>query len=403
MNMALPFVDLGGLWHITYFVGLAIIFLHWQFEAWRGDPQMLPMRLLWCYAFLLALYTLEFPAIHYGPFTHSYMATAGQVACELLLIPIGALLCEDLALGALPFVVAFELFKVWSGHGGLMKAESFDIAFLAAAMPFLHWPACALILLTVFTHHAGTAMLVVMAMASILLFKRLSRAYSSKTIVSAAITIVFATGLALARHHAIGHSFEGLLSGQGRANEWRLAFSFWRKSWHWEVFGVGPGSYGWTNGMLHGFKPAYFLDIHSTWLNFLWEFGIVGLLLAVATWVWAVVLAWDDEKILAALFGVAAFGLTYHPLAYFPSAVLVAIVVKISYSRYSALARRCHYPRRARWPKFECHIPLAQELRQALAACLSAGLFALLRYRQVRTQVRADGYQYLKRKWKRLP
>ena len=102
---------------------------------------------------------------------------------------------------------------------------------------------------------------------------------------------------------------------------------WWTSAWPFVVFGVGPGTFMWMSLLIDKFTPPLFLQMHSDWLQVLFELGIVGALLAIVSYVRALARAKNDTAQLAAVVGIGAFALTYHLFRFFPPAVLVVMIL----------------------------------------------------------------------------
>lgn len=306
-------LDIGGVWHMTYFFGLALILVNWIAVFFRRLLN-LPEKLLLAYTLLYALFISEFPKLHFGLYNTAFQATAGQVFAEIILVVIGAMSLQKWARKILPFVVLFSLACVWLPFNGLMIAPSFNSAFAALAMPLSPWWVIALTLLTIVTHHGSTAVLIAAAqfLALAIKFRKL-RKWGL-----AALGI-----LGAAAYFNSGHMFDGW----DRLNRYQQFFNLWRQDWRNIIFGVGPGTFAWSSLEADKYAGDPFLQLHSDWLGFGWDFGLIGLGLAGAVFITAVRNAWEKPWLLSALFGCGAFALTYHPLRFFPTAFLTAMIV----------------------------------------------------------------------------
>lgn len=123
--------------------------------------------------------------------------------------------------------------------------------------------------------------------------------------------------------------------GTGRLETYKEAMGFWATSWKWVTLGVGPGTYMWYALISRHFvlAPNYFIQMHSDWLQILWELGAVGLSLSLLAFGKAIQNAWNNIPVLCGLMGSAAFAMTYHPLRFFPSALLVSTIFGLAAKR----------------------------------------------------------------------
>ena len=313
MNPLTVQLDVGGTWHITIFFCLSLILVNWI----SNFKIPLEYKLLWAYVAVYALYFLEYPRLHFGDYTLAYQMEAGRTLAEVILIPVGAMMFRKQALKILPYVVVFTLACVWLKRQGLMNAPSFNSAFCAAAIPLLPWWAILATLATVLTHHGSTALLIVGA-------QLLPFAWRRKKVFLALPILLF-----IAWNHS-GAMFDAT----DRLQHYRTYMEFWMQSWRNIFIGVGPGTFVVKSPEMSEYKGQLFLQMHSDWLQILWELGAVGLLLSIAaTW-----RAIRNARNISALLGCAAFAVSYHPLRYFPTAFLIAII--FSYTANSSAVRQ---------------------------------------------------------------
>jgi hypothetical protein len=272
--------------------------------------------MLWIYVLVYALYLLEFPRQHFGAYTVAYSLQAGRTFAEALLIPIAAisLYHRNLKLPATIFVL-YTLTCVWMGWDGLMVAPSFNTATCALLLTFVSPWVAALTILTAVTHHGTTALVVIGIHALVYAIRGRFRWW-----VLAPVPVLL---LAVAQYHANSP----LLDGSERIQQWIKYMTFWATGdWKQTIFGFGPGSFLWTGMILDEFKGSLFLCMHNDWLQILWELGIVGIVLAV--WVVQCVIsnAAKFPRDLAAVLSCCVFACFYHPVRFFPSALIVCII-----------------------------------------------------------------------------
>lgn len=300
-------IDIGGIWRIGIFFGLASIVVGLIWRHLRNVE-----GLLLTYVLISALYILEYPALPFGDLNTAFQATAGQVLAEVVLITMGAIVFQRQAFKILPYFVAFETLCIWANRDGLLTAYTFATAFLAATLPFLPLWLSAAVIITVLFHHGSTALMVLGAqLFALVLVKRRFRPWAP---------LLFGV---LAYSAYLHHG----LAGYARITKYQQFMTFWASQWKWIWLGVGPGSFMWTSLILEKFKGDIYLQMHSDWLQITFELGLIGLVLTLAVWVKNIYHSWDNPRILAALFGCGAFGLTYYPLRFFPTAFFVAMVI----------------------------------------------------------------------------
>ncbi len=304
-------LDLGGVWRIGLFFGVAAGLVFWI----RDGSLPLNVKLLWGYVLLYALFILEFPVVLFGELNTAYQATAGQAFVEALFIPMGAFHFKKQIPRVLPYFVVYALACVWGHWNGLLVAPSFSLAFAALAFPFVPWWVNVATVATVLGHHGTTALVILAAQ----LF-----AYTLHDFKRQASTFAVFVVLLL----CVAYTNTGAMFDSGaRLHVFAEFMRFWAKEPMWVIFGVGPGSFIWTSILLQPVPYLIHLQMHSDWLQILWELGLVGFGLALWTWTAAVKNAWGNPRLVSALFGAAAFGLTYYPLRFYPTALLTAYIV----------------------------------------------------------------------------
>lgn len=310
-------IDIGGVWRITIFFGIAFSIIKWVSGS---DVAPLSAKLLWSYTLVSALFILEFPLVQFGEVHTAFQATAGQALIEAIFIPIGAIVFRKLIPKLLPYVVSFALLCVWMNWPGFLHAPSFHSAFAALAIPLLVSPyLIGAVVITVLTHHGTTALLILSAQMLALTLRLKKRRL-----------LIFLVAFALSAYFC--RAGGPLLNGEERLTKYAEFMGFWAREWRWIILGVGPGSFMWTSLMLDKFQTPLFLQMHSDWLQIVWELGLVGFALTVGVFLSAIKSAWDKPRLLAAIAGCAAFGLTYHPLRFYPPALLIAYIFILAFS-----------------------------------------------------------------------
>lgn len=302
-------VDLGGIWHYGWAFGL-LACLAMGFS--RRRDWLNPATVLLCYFVGRAVWILEAPLLPFGDYTRAFQATAGQAAIEIVLVYLGARAFVR-AFGRTPrlasYLVWFEIFMVWANHAGLLGWESFDCALLALTLPFITARVpIAVALITIFTHHGMTAYLILAAQVLALWPECFPAA------IWGAILLGFA-------HHR-----GAMLDGLERWHAWTRMMSLWASDSRNYLFGTGPGSFMWISLLRDNFQPPLFLQLHSDWLQILFEDGLVGLGLILGLFISTAVYVRKRRKALALVLGCGAFGLTYHPLRFFPSAFTIMVI-----------------------------------------------------------------------------
>lgn len=303
-------LDLGGNWHLGIFFGCTLIVGKWIY-----DRKFLHIseKLLLSYVLIYALYIAEFPKAHFGVYTTAFQLTAAQTFLECFLVVLGAKMLHKHFFAIVPYLVSLELIAIWIGQDGLLVAPSFNSAFCALALPFLPLWCILITLITLVTHHGSTALLIV---ASQLWVYALKKKWVKWFLL---IPPLFA-GIAYLHHNL------SWFDADERITKYVQFMKFWAQDWKWILFGVGPGSFTWISLIRDEFKGNLFLSMHSDWLQILWELGILGLILSLNSLGFLIKRIWNHPQLLSAVFGCVTFGLTYHPLRWFPSSFLMACI-----------------------------------------------------------------------------
>jgi hypothetical protein len=317
-----------GTWAVTSFCAGTV--------CWRA-PLPLASRLFWLYVVSYSLWLAMFPLPHFGDFTRAFQASAGWTLAIVLLLPLAVLqLNEEKWLRGFQWYVAGKLALVWIepwlpkmlssmpyyAEPGAVLSASFDMALAAAYLPFAPlWLRC-FTLATVATHHAGTALLILVAQVIALAIRK-------RFWLLLAVPALF---LPLVHLNSRGGRF---WDGWDRLEHWESLFHFWLHGpagyerpivWRYLFFGVGPGTLLWSSMILDPKATGQFGSMHSDWLQIPWELGAVGLTLALATAVVMLRRAWNSPQLFCAVAALLTFGLTYHPLR-FPAGMLLATLI----------------------------------------------------------------------------
>ncbi len=248
--------------------------------------------------------------------------TAGQAFAQLLIYPLGVFLLPPrlfkywrklfFCLGIL------ESFLLLTQGEGLFSASSFDAAFIAVLIPILNWWAwgpCAFAVAA--SPRAGTAFVVVLSM---LLSVPVRRGWveAGLAFCGALMTAAFAMAV-LPSLHGFGSA--------GRVDAWFRFMYWWRDHASW-LFGTGTGTFQWIGPAIDGLEGKLFLQMHNDWLQVLFEGGVIGFALVFMAYVYLLVKANGRPKLFASLIGYGAFALTYHPLRFPLSALLLCCLVR---------------------------------------------------------------------------
>lgn len=95
------------------------------------------------------------------------------------------------------------------------------------------------------------------------------------------------------------------------------------KSW---LVGHFPGSYIWIAQLLNDWQAPIFQSAHNDWFQILFETGIIGLLLALASFLFALKKVWNDRVIAPALISMSVGMMTYHPMRHGPTMIVMTLI-----------------------------------------------------------------------------
>ncbi len=302
-------------WRWQNLIGLSLICVALPFAAGRKLP--LSGKLLWVYCLLSPLFVFQSP-FKYPQFALNFDQTTGQAFSQILLIPLGVLLIPPKLFpsirGLLVLLGVAEACLVIFCGAGLMQARSFDTALMAAMIPVVVFPLRVLFLGTMLTTQGATAFLIVAA--QMLAFLKGSRARA---------------WFALPAFAGLAWLFQGgkLFESSGRIMFWKAFMKWWDGERLW-ITGSHIGIFEWLPRLVKDFQidDRIFLQMHNDWLQVLFEGGAIGLAVLLWFYIELCYKAWSRPKLLATLFGIGAFMLTYHPLHFFLSAFFVAVVVR---------------------------------------------------------------------------
>lgn len=322
-------IDIGGTWRICIFFGLSLLCFHQIFRLLPSRRNlMLPEMALWAYALICALYLFQYPGIPFSTYNTAFQATAGQSFSEILLIPLALLTMrartQDRLLKHFKWIALAELVMVWFNKPALLNAASFDLAMVACYFPFAPTWLRGLTLGTIVFNHSGTA-IIILGVQGFVWFVKEKQYEALPWTVWATILGVFLGVCYHFQTDTYGVRVP-MFNYAERISIYQKYLDWWRSNWSFIAFGVGPGTFMWCALLIDKFKPPLFLQMHSDWLQILFELGLVGLTLSLAVYARAILRVWNDTVQVMALAGIGAFCLTYHPLRFFPSAMLVGLI-----------------------------------------------------------------------------
>lgn len=318
-------IDPMGIWGLTMFFGMIIcvVLLMRKYLPYIGWAP----ALLWGYALSNALFVLEFPDTPFGDYNRAFEATAGRSFAEMLLIPLAAAAAPKLAWKIIPWLVLFDIGLVWFDHSAFTPwdsvSTSFDTATMALFIPFSPvwlWP---LSLLTIVTHHGSTALLILFAELLAWNYVKARPWPLGKKVRAWIGFLVMGSALISIAYY---HSNSAWFDSSERLHNYARFMEFPNRLWNFKVFGVGANSFMWVSLMMDNFGSTNWVWMLSDWLQITFEFGRVGLALALATFVTAIWNVRRNAQLLAAVLGCGSFMLTYHPCHFFPTMFLFALI-----------------------------------------------------------------------------
>lgn len=305
-------VDPNGIWHWGWYLGIFILL------ALQTGETALTVTFL--YFVERALENALSPNNHFGLALRSFQATGAEALLEMVVVYYFArwVVTSQRRDRRVKYwvraLVVVEIALIWYQRAGLMGWESFDCALIAYAVPFgVFGPWLFFgVLATVLTHHATAAV--------IILFTHYLTGNRSWKII-AAWAPVFIGAIV---YHAHGHW--DWLYGSDRLHAWARYFYEWIHFGDGTFFlGTGGGSFQWLSMLTDDFKGPLFLCMHNDWLQILYEQGVLGLMCAIGTFLYACQRARGNPRLFSAVVTAGVFGLFWHPLRFFPSAVLITI------------------------------------------------------------------------------
>ncbi len=331
-----------NLWGLTGLVLLLVFLFHRQIGFLLSAT--------WAYFLLSALWVFENPnftaptfPLKSGQILNLEVQldqTAGQAFAQLLLVPLVVLL--------LPENIFRHWTKLFLGVGvlncglllfngqGILQASSFDAGFVAALLPFAPLPAAAFYLVTIGLSARIVTALVILSAAFV---SWVLAYFKSPRLTFLALTLVN-TGLWFSRKWVSVHDFDST----GRTAAWGRFFQWWTANAP-PVFGTGIGTFQWIGPAIDGMEHNLFLQMHSDWLQVLFEGGVLGFGLTLTAFVFLLYRSWPRPNIFAGLTGLGVFCLAYHPFHFFPTALFIACLIreclrKTERPQYSQCLRR---------------------------------------------------------------
>lgn len=308
-----------AVWILQNYLGLLFLV---ALIAWRCASSRAGFLgvVLWAYALMSALAVLFLPRPEFQGLEGAMKQGAAQAFVLALCLPMGALLIRKAwmprVMRFFGYVATLDALAVLFHGSGLMNADTADTALIAALFPMAPVVfALPLMLFTIAWVGGRTAFLILGA--QIVGYAIGFRSFKWL------LPLPF-VGLALFLFEKHGFFVQNL-----RLEHWRDYFSWWvARADHGS--GTGLGTFEILGPMIDraGKTGELMIQMHSDWLQIGFELGILGLGLALAFFGHLCLMAKDRPAYLAMLFGVAMFGLTYHPLHIFIPAFFVCCLIR---------------------------------------------------------------------------
>ncbi len=314
MNLFTMAIDPKGIWGIATSIGLCLLTLKWVFKDLPRIP--LIVRCLWAYVICYCLILLQYPYPFFNGYSVLFQATAGQTLAFVLLLPMGVVSIDQ----SKPFEIfaglstIYSLLCIWMGWSGLFNAGSFNAAYAALCIPLLPIWTIILTVITIVIHHNGTALMIALTQASFFLAFKFGKK-KFLPLLPLALAVVFP--------FRYGWDLSNFMSPDERLAHWITYLKLWSSSPSWVILGIGPGSFLYTSLLVNKNPNNIFFYMHNDWIQILFEYGVIGFALTVSSFGWALHKAKDRPRVISGIVGAAVFGMTYSPLRFFPSAVIV--------------------------------------------------------------------------------
>ena len=317
-------IDPWGTWRICIFFGLSVSLLFYL------KPYLHKVYgILWAYVLVYALYLFEFPSTPFGKYNTTFQATTEQNFTEILIMPLLFLSLKknqiNYLLDKFKWIIFIECVLILFGYSTytLLNTPSFDLAMIALYLPFAPLWLILLSLLTIVTHHGGTALSILGMQLFIILMK--SKSKRIKTFIGFSSLAIF--GLSYFLQRDPWGEVVPLFHASERLAVYQKYMTFWWEKPRQIILGFGPGSFMWLSMLIDNFKAPIYFHMHSDWLQCLFELGVLGFLLIIIFYLQLVKKVFFFFLLLPAILGVGLFAATYHPFRFFPSAFLCGLII----------------------------------------------------------------------------
>lgn len=253
---------------------------------------------------------------NFGEYQIRIQGSAGLAVSELAIMGLAVLLAphrvfrhwKKFFVGLALFDLVLVIIRGW----GLFNVHSFDATFIAACVPLASPWLMPVLIIGALWAKGETALLMLWAIALGFAIRR-----GWKWVCG--VFMVGAGGL-LAVWPRIVQSYSGRDEAYARFMKYLLEHSeYW-------LFGTGLGSFEWISISTGPVDQSYFLQLHSDWLQVLFECGVVGLTLVLILYGKLILEA--RGRMLPLVLGVGAWATTYHPARFFFGGLFIVCMVR---------------------------------------------------------------------------
>jgi hypothetical protein len=305
------------------FVGVVSLCTAFYFLS-RGIPLILKAFWFWC---LLGSVWVAFSPFYmpdYMPemFIWRTKWSCAQACVLMILFPI-----VGLYLPIKWYKIIFNIWAVWECYillttgNGLENGQTFCAALLILTLPVtfpLIWP---LMLFTAFKFGGSTALFVGLGMLLAYLAPRIYKVLQD-TRIALATAAVGAAVTYFAWDKVID-----LFDSSQRVPVWITFYKVWRDNFP-KIQGIGVGSWEWLGAFIDNPAKQSFIWVHNDYLQVLFEAGVVGFILLILSVAWVLWNARLNAHLRALSWGVAICMISYFPLHFAISQLLVLYVIR---------------------------------------------------------------------------
>lgn len=323
------------LWRWQMLFGIAVCLIIILVKLWKNYHKI-PL-LTWTYFMASGLFCLFYEYRPLGISTLQVDESAGKAVILMIIVPIVVLVLKKefmkYAVSIFQFLALVNAgLVVMNGHG-FMNAHSWDTAFIAMILPtmvFRITKSPITWLPTVFSLFAigytgGRTAMVVMSACAFAYFLQKKRVFVACIIGSFVLLI------------GAQFSNESKMFDSPRLNVWPYFMNiYWKYFDPW--IGSGIGTFQWI-GPLAQQKEQVFLKnglhlwMHNDYLQVLFETGIIGLTLMMATVFDCLKRSWKNRELFVTVIATLATMLTYYPFHWFITQVWACLLIRCCYEK----------------------------------------------------------------------